>query len=288
MGHNHIGKIKGVILGAMIFALLATAQTQISASTWSPVPFTIHVSGRVNGVDFSVGGPGIVDPLGTYSANLTFSNMPPNFHPVFMTAYTVSICCYLYAREANGGMNLHTLLGDNATYSVIRNLAFPSTGDSLMINGTVTSTEGSPSFVGTISGTTSNPGGLTGASSYEATVNPQGAGSVKSIANGHFLQSGGSQVNITVDETISFDTRFSLPFPEKRTVDETGSLSGLTYTLVLHSVVSPLAVSVGGVVVPVDKLGLLAPYIGLASTITVAAAATAVCVRRVKHRKEKQ
>jgi len=46
--------------------------------------------------------------------------------------------------------------------------------------------------------------------------------------------------------------------------------------------------TVGGVWVPVDKFGLLAPYIGLASTIIVATVATAICLRRVKRRKEKQ
>jgi hypothetical protein len=45
---------------------------------------------------------------------------------------------------------------------------------------------------------------------------------------------------------------------------------------------------VGGVVVPVDKFGLLAPYVGLVSTITVTTVVTAVYVRRVKRRKEKQ
>jgi hypothetical protein len=45
---------------------------------------------------------------------------------------------------------------------------------------------------------------------------------------------------------------------------------------------------VGGVIVPVDKFGLLAPYIGLASTIIVTTAATAIYVRRVRRRKEKQ
>jgi hypothetical protein len=45
---------------------------------------------------------------------------------------------------------------------------------------------------------------------------------------------------------------------------------------------------VGGIIVPVDKFGLLAPYIGLASTILVATVATAVYVKRVKRRKEKQ
>jgi hypothetical protein len=46
--------------------------------------------------------------------------------------------------------------------------------------------------------------------------------------------------------------------------------------------------SVGGIVVPIDKSGLLALLIGLGSTTIVAAAASAVCVRRIRRRKEKQ
>lgn len=45
---------------------------------------------------------------------------------------------------------------------------------------------------------------------------------------------------------------------------------------------------VGGFNVPVDKLGLLVPYIGLASTMLLGTVATAFCVRRVKRRKEKE
>jgi len=45
-------------------------------------------------------------------------------------------------------------------------------------------------------------------------------------------------------------------------------------------------VGVGGIMIPTDKLGLLAPYIGVASTILVATAATAIYVRRVKRREE--
>jgi hypothetical protein len=51
-------------------------------------------------------------------------------------------------------------------------------------------------------------------------------------------------------------------------------------------------VPVGGYSVPIDipvhKFGLLAPYIGLASGILVATVATAIYVKRAKHRKEKQ
>jgi hypothetical protein len=43
---------------------------------------------------------------------------------------------------------------------------------------------------------------------------------------------------------------------------------------------------VGGILVPVDRFGLLAPYIGFASTILVATVATAIYVKRVKHKKE--
>jgi len=45
---------------------------------------------------------------------------------------------------------------------------------------------------------------------------------------------------------------------------------------------------VGGIVIPVDKFGLLVPYIGLTSTMLVATVTTAVYVKRVKRRKEKQ
>ena len=43
---------------------------------------------------------------------------------------------------------------------------------------------------------------------------------------------------------------------------------------------------VGGIWIPVDKLALLIPYIGLSSTIIIAAVATATYIKRVKHRKE--
>lgn len=46
-------------------------------------------------------------------------------------------------------------------------------------------------------------------------------------------------------------------------------------------------IRVGGIAIPVDKLGLLAPYVGLSSTIIVAIVATAITIKRVNRRKEK-
>jgi hypothetical protein len=45
---------------------------------------------------------------------------------------------------------------------------------------------------------------------------------------------------------------------------------------------------VGGIAIPIDKFGLLAPYIGLASTMMIGAVVTAIFARRAKRRKEKQ
>ncbi|MGD8507021.1 MAG: PQQ-binding-like beta-propeller repeat protein, partial [Candidatus Bathyarchaeota archaeon] len=45
---------------------------------------------------------------------------------------------------------------------------------------------------------------------------------------------------------------------------------------------------VGGIWVPVDRFKLLAPYVGLTSSIVVATVATAIYVKRVKRRKKKQ
>jgi hypothetical protein len=46
--------------------------------------------------------------------------------------------------------------------------------------------------------------------------------------------------------------------------------------------------AVGGIVVSIEKLNLLAPYLGLASTVIVATVATSIYTKRVKRRKERQ
>jgi hypothetical protein len=65
-------------------------------------------------------------------------------------------------------------------------------------------------------------------------------------------------------------------------------LGGLARNRIEAIYVESPAIVVGGIVVPIDKLGLLAPYVGLASTMIIGAVASAVYVKRVKRRKEKQ
>jgi hypothetical protein len=52
-------------------------------------------------------------------------------------------------------------------------------------------------------------------------------------------------------------------------------------------VLSPFNGTIGGVVIPVDKLGLLAPYISLTLTTVVGAVAATISVKCVKRRKKK-
>jgi hypothetical protein len=57
-----------------------------------------------------------------------------------------------------------------------------------------------------------------------------------------------------------------------------------TYKVMILEASISANITVGGIVVSVDKLAPLAPYIGLASTIVVAAVATTVYIKRVKHK----
>jgi len=73
--------------------------------------------------------------------------------------------------------------------------------------------------------------------------------------------------------------------------DESLWMGGLNPELVFYDIptlVTHSGESVGGIVIPVDKVALLAPYIGLTSTIIAATVATSIYVKRAKHRKEKQ
>jgi hypothetical protein len=67
-------------------------------------------------------------------------------------------------------------------------------------------------------------------------------------------------------------------YNDPRAVDTNGTL---------NSAIS-FQVSIGGVQTRPNKLVLLSPYVGLASALLVATVAAAICIRRVKQRKDKQ
>ena len=88
---------------------------------------------------------------------------------------------------------------------------------------------------------------------------------------GHGFKLGMNRIEIW-DDYLWFEKYFPIPC-------ELGATITFTFTGDVHPP------GVGGIWIPVDKFGLLAPYIGLVSTIVVATVATAIYAKR---RKEKQ
>lgn len=103
--------------------------------------------------------------------------------------------------------------------------------------------------------------------------------------------------NVVVSRTLQtnatggYSLTFSLPVDAKKgtyTVQVSSTYDGVTATnstSFTYTVASP---SVGGIWLPIDKFALLAPYIGLALAVLAATVASAVYVKRVKRREEKQ
>jgi hypothetical protein len=89
--------------------------------------------------------------------------------------------------------------------------------------------------------------------------------------------------------SVSWDTSTVTPYTWyliRVTMTDANGHKGINKILVY---ITPIVGGiVGGICIPINKLGLLAPYIGLASTTMIAAVATAFCVKRVRRRKEKQ
>jgi hypothetical protein len=123
-----------------------------------------------------------------------------------------------------------------------------------------------------------------------------GDGSIQ-IPKGDFTVTDPNGKVSTFNKDLGFsDTAVGITYPDdpnwspKGSVDTVGTYKVKVKTYSLEGTFERTISneSVGGIVVPADKFGLLAPYIGLASTTMIGAVATAVYVKRVKRRKEKQ
>lgn len=87
--------------------------------------------------------------------------------------------------------------------------------------------------------------------------------------------------------TLTINSPTTADVGEIGTVDVTVYKDGELWTHYIYTY-TVLSKRVGGFAIPVDKSGLLAPYIGLVSTIIIAAVVATVYVRRVRPKKEKQ
>jgi hypothetical protein len=158
-------------------------------------------------------------------------------------------------------------------------------------SGTVTRATQFTLIVSSFDFSLTNTGGITltqgrsGSTVVKATLAGGVQGSVGLQCSG--LPSGGAcsfspaSGTPTFSSTLTISTQSSTPVGNF-TITVTGIGGGVTHTTQFILTVSSSAGSVGGTEVPVDKLGLLAPYIGLASIILGLAAVAILYTKRVR------
>jgi hypothetical protein len=137
------------------------------------------------------------------------------------------------------------------------------------------------------------------------TLTSSAGGDTNPLSGDTYIYPYGTQGDAQGD--TAFEPLISKKFAEVKAIPSPGycldcwELDGITYggpyggrnnptyvdMITSHTLRAVFKHSVGGVVTPVDKSGLLAPYIGLASTILVGTVASTIFVKRVKRRKEK-
>jgi hypothetical protein len=115
------------------------------------------------------------------------------------------------------------------------------------------------------------------------------AGSVSESCNHYSIVSGGGAYSLGAGQSRIVTVRFAPTATGTHTCTiETGTALCNDVSCIGVGEEEAPPPPVGGIWVPVDKLGLLAPYIGLGSTLIVATVATAIYAKRAKHRKKKQ
>ena len=204
------------------------------------LPFVLKVTSEVNRESFTITGRGMVDPIGTYSARLRFSKLPRNFHPILVTSYTVSICCIAEAAQRNGGLNFRSLLGRSALYEAIRQVVIGD-GIGLEIAGTVSEKQGSIRFVGTLAGRSRIPADLLPMAYYRERLTTDGGRGVIGKGEGSIFRANGRDLQVGMETSYVFKKKAVMPYPQVRTVTDSGALKGLTYDVVLHSIVERAA-----------------------------------------------
>jgi hypothetical protein len=197
------------------------------------VPFHIDVRANVNKTAFTIAGSGTIPIRGVYQGSLHFSKLPPDFHPVVITAYVYSICCFYYAATRNGALNMRDL--GVSGYETERNLTFPG-GNSIKIVGKVESSRNAVGFKGEMHGSVSVPKDIIGHSCYLTYLRPEGGGRILGRGEGSCFCESGKDFPVKIETLHTFDKSKSLAAPQYRIVTDHGILDGLSYVFTLHSV----------------------------------------------------
>jgi hypothetical protein len=283
---------RALLILIILTCVIAYAMVAVSPrAEGSPVVVVaqFHISGTINGDSYTEDGS-MTEDSGTGIASVTgvFSKIPSGYHPFCLGGCDKCTTCTWNAPAYHGAASIDTITDGN--FNAMRYVTIKDhTGATI---GSITVdpihfrkvSETQYTMDAEINGWYSGPTDIVNVGNYEMLLRQKAHGEITGTYTQSILRSGGPPLTLIADTLYTYSGDKVLPFDEAKTVDLSDiTLVGLTYSFNVRSAYDPW--TVGGVVVPVDKFGLLAPYIALASIILVA---TAIYFKRVKRRKEEQ
>jgi len=279
-----------VILTCVIAYAMAAVSPPAEGSPVVVAQF--HISGTINGDSYTEEGS-MTGEFGTETASVTgvFSKIPSGYHPFCLGSCDKCSTCKWNAPAYHDAASIDTITDGN--FNAVRHVTIKDhTGATI---GSITVgpihfrkvSETQYTMDAEINGWYSGPTDIVNVGNYRMLLRQKAPGEITGTYTQSIFRSGGPALTLEADTLYTYSGDKVLPFDEAKTVDLSDvTLVGLTYSFNVRSAYDPW--TVGGIVVPVDKFGLLAPYFGLASTMIAALAASTIYVKRFKHGKEKQ
>lgn len=200
-----------------------------------PWPIQIKSKGRVNGLDFTINGTGVIRTFGVYDAILNFNRLPRGFHPAALGPIVVSNCCGAGASTRNGGLNMSTMGVEE--YDVHRKLDI---GDGkIEMKGKALYTPEALILDIDIDGDVELPADLTGHSIYVKKVYPSSDGEILGVGTASLFRSDGTEVGVAINTRYRVNPSplpRPLKNPEYRIATADAELYGLSCSIRIHSI----------------------------------------------------
>ena len=271
-----------VLSSLVAFATVSVTPRIVGSPAIVVVQF--HITGMINGDSFTQDGDITCDmTTGIATATGVFSKIPVGFHPFVSGGSDKCHTCKWNSRELYEAINLDTATHGN--FDAISYLTIKDHTGTLI--GNITS---GPAHIRKVSETLytmdsefngyyNGPTDIINFGGYKMLLHQEASGKIIGTYTQQIFRSNGTSLTLTANTIYTYSDGEMLPFDEAKTTDFTdGTLDGLVFSFKVTSTYTPW--TVGGLWVPIDKFGLLAPYIGLVSTIVAATVAAAIYVKR--------
>ncbi|MEM2971657.1 MAG: hypothetical protein QW270_04460 [Candidatus Bathyarchaeia archaeon] len=251
------------------------------------------ISGRVNDSPLNGVGNATVNPLtGDIEGIIVFNEISDSFNPLSVSCTSIlSLICSVFCDPDPVVVNLAWVFyPDN---SIVAEASFNITYMGNRV-GEVTQTgifselaDNYWKWQTSLNGWYNGPTNLISSPGYNCLYRQPTAGMIEGTYNQEIYCSNGTKIETSVRRCYSYDSERTLPSDEHM-IYTVLDVKYVNHVVTFKSRAIYEGAKVGGITIAVDRFGLLAPYIGLASTTLIAAAATTIYVKRFKRKKQKQ